>query len=40
MERIAAASGTVGSDTTSLADLAQLLGAEWLLAAALTGDGA
>jgi hypothetical protein len=38
VERIAAASDTVGSDTTGLADLAQLLGADWLPPAALTED--
>lgn len=36
VERIAAASDTVGSDTTGLADLAQLLGADWLPAESLT----
>ncbi|WP_300681457.1 helicase [Nocardioides sp.] len=36
VERIAAASDTVGSDTSGLADLADLLGADWLPAAALT----
>lgn len=40
VERIAAASDTVGSDTTGLADLAQLLGADWLPATTLTEDGA
>ena len=39
VERIAAASDTVGSDTTGLADLAQLLGADWLPPASLTEDG-
>lgn len=39
VERIAAASDTVGSDTTGLADLAELLGADWLPATALTADG-
>ena len=39
VERIAAASDTVGSDTTGLADLAQLLGADWLPASTLTEDG-
>ena len=29
---------TVGSDTTGLADLAQLLGSDWLPAASLTED--
>ena len=39
VERIAAASDTVGGDTGDLADVAQLLGADWLPAAALTeGD--
>ena len=33
------ASDTVGSDTTGLADLAELLGADWLPAATLTEDG-
>jgi len=36
VERIAAASDTVGSDTTGLADLAALLGADWLPPASLT----
>ena len=40
VERIAAASDTVGGDTTGLADLAQLLGADWLPATTLTEDGA
>jgi len=40
VERIAAASDTVGSDTTGLADLAQLLGADWLPVTSLTEDGA
>ena len=39
VERIAAASDTVGSDTTGLADLAQLLGADWLPPTTLTEDG-
>ena len=40
VERIAAASDTVGSDTTGLTDLAQLLAADWLPATTLTeGDG-
>lgn len=39
VERIAAASDTVGSDTTGLADVAQLLGADWLPGTALTEDG-
>jgi hypothetical protein len=30
----------VGGDTTGLADLAQLLGADWLPIASLTEDGA
>ena len=38
VERIAAASDAVGSDTTGLADLAQLLGADWLPATTLTDD--
>lgn len=38
VERIAAASDTVGGDTASLTDVAQLLGADWLPAASLTGD--
>ena len=40
VERIAAASDTVGGDTTGLADLAQLLGADWLPVTSLTEDGA
>ena len=40
VERIAAASDTVGGDTTGLADLAQLLGADWLPITTLTEDGA
>jgi len=36
VERIAAASDTVGSDTAGLVDVAALLGADWLPAAALT----
>lgn len=36
VERIAAASDTVGSDTTGLTDLARLLGADWLPATSLT----
>ena len=40
VERIAAASDTVGGDTTGLADVAQLLGADWLPATTLTDDGA
>ena len=40
VERIAAASDTVGGDTEGLTDVAQLLGADWLPAAALSGDGA
>jgi hypothetical protein len=39
VERIAAASDPVGSDTTGLADLAQLLGADWLPSTTLTEDG-
>ncbi len=38
VERIAAASETVGGDTSGLTDVATLLGADWLPAAALT-DG-
>ncbi len=38
VERIAAASDTVGSDTTGLADLALLLGADWLPSTALTEE--
>lgn len=40
VERIAAASDTVGGDTAGLTDLAELLGAEWLPAASLTDDSA
>jgi hypothetical protein len=40
VERIAAASDTVGSDTTGLTALAQLLGADWLPSTTLTEDGA
>ena len=40
VERIAAASDTVGGDTTGLADVAQLLGADWLPITTLTEDGA
>jgi predicted phosphodiesterase len=40
VERIAAASDTVGGDTTGLADLATLLGADWLPITTLTEDGA
>ncbi|WP_422116506.1 helicase [Brachybacterium sp. UNK5269] len=40
VERIAAASDTVGGDTAGLADVAQLLGADWLPSAALTEGGA
>ncbi|MGY5766574.1 helicase [Brachybacterium sp. DNPG3] len=36
VERIAAASDTVGGDTAGLADVARLLGADWLPSAALT----
>jgi hypothetical protein len=39
VERIAAASDSVGSDTTGLTELAQLLGADWLPPAAMTADG-
>jgi len=39
VERIAAASDTVGGDTAGLTDVAQLLGADWLPAAAMTADG-
>ncbi len=39
VERIAAASAMVGSDTTGLTDIAQLLGADWLPSTALTEDG-
>jgi hypothetical protein len=39
VERIAAASDTVGGDTTGLTDLAQLLGAEWLPPTTMTADG-
>jgi hypothetical protein len=35
VERIAAASDTVGGDTSGLADLAGLLGADWLPSTAL-----
>ena len=38
MERIAAASDTVGSDTNGLAGLAQILGADWLPPATLAED--
>nr|WP_217361691.1 DEAD/DEAH box helicase [Aeromicrobium stalagmiti] len=40
VERIAAASDSVGSDTTGLTDLAQLLGADWLPPSTMTADGA
>ncbi|MDN6303006.1 MAG: helicase, partial [Brachybacterium sp.] len=40
VERIAAASDTVGGDTAGLTDVAQLLGANWLPAASLTESGA
>ena len=40
VERIAAASDTVGGDTAGLTDVAQLLGADWLPSATLTADGA
>ena len=36
VERIAAASDTVGGDTAGLADVAALLGADWLPATSLT----
>ncbi len=39
VERIAAASGTVGSDAAGLADLAQLLGADFAAVHHLTEDG-
>jgi len=38
VERIAAASDTVGGDTEGLTDVAALLGADWLPAATLTED--
>lgn len=38
VERIAAASDIAGSDTTHLAELAQLLGADWLPSTSLTED--
>ncbi|MFC5678755.1 DEAD/DEAH box helicase [Aeromicrobium endophyticum] len=38
VERIAAASDSVGSDTTGLTDLAHLLGADWLPPTAMTTD--
>ena len=40
VERIAAASDTVGGDTAGLGDVAALLGADWLPQAALTEGGA
>ncbi|WP_114854508.1 DEAD/DEAH box helicase family protein [Brachybacterium sp. YJGR34] len=40
VERIAAASDTVGGDTAGFADVAQLLGADWLPPAALTAESA
>ncbi len=40
VERIAAASDTVGGDTAGLTDVAELLGADWLPPAALTADSA
>lgn len=40
VERIAAASDTVGGDTAGLTDVAQLLGADWLPSATLTADSA
>jgi hypothetical protein len=39
VERIAAASDTVGGDTAGLGDVAALLGADWLPAAAMTEGG-
>ena len=39
VERIAAASDTVGGDTAGLTDVAELLGADWLPAASLTEGG-
>ncbi|GAA1719447.1 helicase [Brachybacterium phenoliresistens] len=39
VERIAAASDTVGGDTAGLTDLARLLGADWLPPASLTEGG-
>ncbi|MET0448713.1 MAG: helicase, partial [Aeromicrobium sp.] len=39
VERIAAASDSVGSDTTGLVDLARLLGADWLPPTTMTDDG-
>ena len=39
VERIAAASDTVGGDTAGLTDVAELLGAAWLPTASLTGNG-
>ena len=39
VERIAAASDTVGGDTGELADVALLLGADWLPGTALTEGG-
>jgi hypothetical protein len=39
VERIAAASDTVGGDTAGLGDIAELLGADWLPQAALTEGG-
>ena len=39
VERIAAASDTVGSDTSGLSELAELLGADWLPATTLTDGG-
>ncbi len=40
VERIAAASDTAGGDTTGLAHLAQVLGADWLPITTLTDGGA
>ena len=39
VERIAAASDTVGGDTAGLTGVAELLGADWLPAASLTEGG-
>ncbi|EWS81357.1 helicase [Brachybacterium phenoliresistens] len=39
VERIAAASDSVGGDTAGLTDLAQLLGADWLPPESLTAEG-
>jgi hypothetical protein len=40
VERIAAASETVGSDTTGLTTVAELLGADWLPTTTLTEESA